>query len=491
VDALPIPSIAKPQGTRPSPLDHSVSIPYYRLAMSAFELKVHRDVPATRLWGFDRNFPGPTIQAAAGKPLLVEWQNQLPAKHFLPIDHNLMGAEVNQPEVRTVIHLHGGRVPPMSDGYPENWYGPGKSATTFYPNSQEATLLWYHDHAMGITRLNMVAGLFGLFILRDKFEQALNLPSGEFEIPLVLCDRMFKEDGQLYYPVSQVPTAPWLPEFFGDCILVNGKLLPYLDVQPRKYRFRLLNAANGRFFSLALSNEQTFHQIGSDQGLLAEPVELSELLCVPGERADLIIDFARGGQNIVLRDGVSPVMQFRVGKSSGKDSSGLPKQLRPVARTPESAATRTRELTLEEFDNVLDEPVTHLLNGKRWHDPVTEDPLLDTVEIWSLFNLTDDAHPIHLHLVRFQILDRQPLDVPEYVFNKRTRYTGDRFPPEANESGWKDTVRAAPRAVTRIIVKFEGYAGRYVWHCHIAEHEDNEMMRPYEIRPPLAKLPAG
>jgi spore coat protein A len=182
-----------------------------------------------------------------------------------------------------------------------------------------------------------------------------------------------------------------------------------------------------------------------------------------------------------LQDGVSPVMQFRVGGTNGKDTSLLPQQLRPVERMAETSAVRTRELTLEEVDNLLAEPMTHLLNGKRWHDPVTETPALDTVEIWSLFNLTDDAHPIHLHLVRFQILDRQPLDVPEYIYNKRTRFTGDRFPPDANEMGWKDTVRAAPHAVTRILVKFEGYAGRYVWHCHIAEHEDNEMMRPYEV----------
>jgi spore coat protein A len=231
-----------------------------------------------------------------------------------------------------------------------------------------------------------------------------------------------------------------------------------------------------------LSNAQTFYQIGSDQGLLSSPVELSELLLVPGERADLILDFAsHAGENLVLQDGISPVMQFRVTRASTKSATVLPKQLRTIDRIPESAAVRTRELTLEEFDNLLAEPMTHLLNGKRWHDPITENPLLDSVEIWSLFNLTDDAHPIHLHLVRFQILDRQPLDVPEYIYNKRIHYTGDRFPPDANESGWKDTVRAAPHAVTRIIVKFEGYAGRYVWHCHIAEHEDNEMMRPYEI----------
>jgi spore coat protein A len=159
----------------------------------------------------------------------------------------------------------------------------------------------------------------------------------------------------------------------------------------------------------------------------------------------------------------------------------LPKALRPVAKIPESSAIRTRELTLEEFDNILAEPITHLLNGARWHEPVTENPVLNTTEIWSLINVTDDAHPIHLHLVRFQILDRRPFDVTEYLIKKQIRYVGEAVPPDPAEAGWKDTVRATPGAVTRIIVPFVGYTGRYVWHCHILEHEDNEMMRPYDV----------
>jgi spore coat protein A len=379
--------------------------------------------------------------------------------------------------------MHGAKAPPASDGYPEDWYVPGKSATYYYPNEQSPALLWYHDHAMGINRLNIYAGLLGLCIIRDKVEDSLGLPSGEYEIPLVIFDRMLTPDGQLYYPVSKRPEAPWIPEFFGNAILVNGKLLPYLDVKRSKYRFRVLNASNARFYHFSLANGQPFAQIGMDQGLLPAPVEVQTLTLAPGERADLVIDFAlaRPGENIVLRNDTAVVMQFRVGNTPVVNSRPLPSTLRPVPKIPEQAAIRTRELTLEEFDNVLDEPETHLLNGARWHDPVTESPTINTTEIWSLINLTDDVHPIHLHLVRFQILDRRPLDVDEYLLKKTIRYTGPAFPPEANEAGWKDTVRATPAAVTRIIVTFEGFTGRYVWHCHLLEHEDNEMMRPYDV----------
>ena len=450
--------------------------------MQEIEQRVHRDLPATRFWAYGKSVPGPTIEARSGEAVVVEWPNELPSRHFLPIDHNLMGAEADKPEVRAVVHLHGGRVPAVSDGYPENWYTPGRSAVHHYPNQQGAALLWYHDHAMGITRLNTYAGLFGLYVVRDAAEDALELPRGEYEIPLVLFDRFLRADGQLYYPASRRPEAPWVAEVFGNSIVVNGKLLPYLEVEPRLYRFRVLNASNARFFRLALGNGQSFWQIGTDQGLLARPVELKRVAMAPGERADLLIDFgAQRGERVVLQNEQYDVMQFRVTGKAARIAA-MPASLARVERLAEASAVRTRELTLEEFDDVLDEPMTHLLNGKRWHDPVTEDPVLNTTEIWTLVNVTDDAHPIHLHLVRFQILDRRPFDVSEYLVHKRIRYTGDAVGPEANEAGWKDTVRAAPGSVTRIIIKFEGYAGRYVWHCHILEHEDNEMMRPYDVR---------
>jgi spore coat protein A, manganese oxidase len=488
VDPLPIPEMARPTGQRPSP-SHRAKVSFYKIPIREFFAKVHRDVPPTRFWGYGNSVPGPTIEVHGGEGIWTEWPNQLPAKHFLPIDNSLMGAEKGRPESRTVVHLHGGRVPPDSDGWPEDWYAPGKSATYYYPNEQEAALLWYHDHAMGINRLNICAGMAGLYVIRDAFEESLNLPKGEYEIPLVLMDRMIGRDGQIYYPVAAPPDSPWVPEYEGNLTLVNGKLLPYFEVQPRKYRFRLLNASNARFYFLFLDNGAPLRQIGTDQGLLPAPVTLSRLAIAPGERADIVLDFAdHRGEHILLQDLTSTIMQLRVAQERVADSSVLPQTLRAVARIAESSAIQTRQLSLQELDNLRGEPITHLLDGKRWHEPVSEKPVLGTTEIWEFLNLTEDAHPIHLHLVRFQIVDRRPLVVPAYIYqNKKVVYLGDAVPPDANEAGWKDTVRATPRASTRIIVKFEGYSGRYVWHCHILEHEDNEMMRPYEVVRPIVK----
>jgi spore coat protein A, manganese oxidase len=485
VDPLPVPPRAKISGTRPNPRDPGKRIGYYRLRMQPVESKTHRDLPPARLWGFERSSPGPIIEVRRGEPLLVEWQNNLPREHFLPIDHSLHDAGPDVPAVRTVIHLHGGRVPPESDGYPEHWFQPGGASTVFYPNDQEAAMLWYHDHAMSITRLNIFAGLFGLYIIRDDIEEALALPRGEYELPLILCDRSFRKDGQLYYPVSGDPEHSWIPEFFGEATLVNGKLFPYCDVQPRTYRLRVLNASNSRFFYLSLSSGQPFWQIGSDQGLLARPVELKRLTLAPAERADLLVDFSGArAKKIVLSNDAYTVMEFCVADTAPAKARATPLSLRPIARIPEQQAVRTRLLTLtgppdSDDPTAMSQPM--LLNNSYWHDPVTENPALGTVEIWSLVNLTDDSHPIHLHLVRFQILDRRAFDIFTYLNDNQLRYTAAAIPPEPNEAGWKDTVRADPGMVTRIIVRFEGFAGRYVWHCHVLEHEDNEMMRPYDV----------
>jgi spore coat protein A, manganese oxidase len=384
--------------------------------------------------------------------------------------------------VRAVVHVHGARTPPESDGYPEAWYVPGKSATYYYPNHQDAAALWYHDHAMGINRLNIYAGLFGLFTVRDRAEEALNLPRGPHEIPLVIYDRSFRRDGRLDYPVSGIPDAPWVPEAFGESMIVNGRMFPYLDVEPRKYRFRILNAANGRFFHLSLSNARGFDVIGSDQGLLGAPVALDSLVVAPGERVDLAIDFSgQAGERIVLNNDAFSVMQFRVARGKVADDSALPSILRSVPRTLESTAVRTRRIPIIENKMTNGDSMTMLLNGMHWDMPVTENPALDTTEIWEFVNTTEDSHPIHLHLVRFQLLDRRNFNALTYYRTRQLSYTGDPEPPEPWETGWKDTIRAHSKAVTRIIARFEGYPGRYVWHCHVLEHEDNEMMRPYEV----------
>jgi spore coat protein A len=482
VDALPLPQIAKPVEHRAAFDGSGGQVPFYRIPMQAISAKLHRDLPATNLWAYGGSVPGVQIEARSGEGLLVEWANELPRNHFLPIDHTLHGAEAGLPEVRGVVHLHGGRTPARSDGYPEDWYASGESKTYFYLNRQEAALLWYHDHAMGINRLNIYAGLFGLYVIRDEVEDALQLPNGRYEIPLVLMDRDLRPDGQLSYPVSPDPSRPWVPEAFGEAHLVNGKLFPYLDVEARRYRFRILNAANGRFYRLSLSNGAAMSQIGSDQGLLATPVDVKYLQLAPGERADVVIDFsASRGTQILLKSEPFELMQFRVGPAAVIDESSVPASLRPVERIPESAAALTRRLTLNENLNMVAESMGMLLNNTPWHAPVTEKPVLHTTEIWEFVNLTDDVHPIHLHQVRFQILDRRRFDAFDYMTEGKLRYTSPPMAPDANELGWKDTVRVNSKTVTRIIVPFADYPGRYVWHCHILEHEDNEMMRPFEI----------
>jgi len=422
VDPLPIPPLAVPTGVKPSPADATTQIPYYRIVMRQFQARVHRDIPPTTFWGYGSFCPGPTLEVREKKPILVEWVNELPQQHLFPIDHTLHGAEADKPEVRTVVHLHGGKTGPESDGYPEDWFVSGKSATCYYPNQQESASLFYHDHAMGITRLNAVAGLMGLYVVRGEFEDELNLPRGKYEIPMVIFDRSFRLDGQIYYPVSGKPGAPWVSEYYGSAILVNGKIFPYHEVEPRKYRLRLLNGSNGSFYKLSFSPEASvlsealpFSQIGSEQGLLSAPAETNLLILGPGERADLVVDFSsHAGRQVILRTDVAIIMQFRVSAAKIADPSSLPTTLRPVIRIPESSATRTRELTLADYQNRLGRSSVMLLNGAHWQMPVTEDPVLNSTEIWSFINLTDDSHPIHLHFVRFQVLDGRPLDVAVY-----------------------------------------------------------------------------
>jgi spore coat protein A, manganese oxidase len=476
VDPLPLPVVAQPQGDRAVPDKPGEKAPFYRVSMRAITRKLHRDLPPTNLWSYGDSAPGVMFDTLSDQGLFVEWVNELPPNHFLPIDYSVHGAERGTPEVRSVVHLHGGKTPPESDGYPEDWYVPGQSHTFYYPNQQDPTLLWYHDHAIGITRLNVYAGLFGLYVLRDRAEQSLHLPNGKYEIPLVLFDRHLHEDGQLGYPHS------WVPEVLGEVPLVNGKIFPYLEVEPRKYRFRVLNASNGRLYRLSMPDGVEMYQIGADQGLLPSPVQVTQVLLAPAERADLVIDFAKHrGTRISLSDDAFTLMQFRVSASPVSDPSQLPVTLRPVPRIAESSAVKTRWLTLDEQKKGVAESKTMLLNKTPWHMPITEKPVLGTTEIWELANLTDDVHPIHLHLVKFQILDRRRFDAFQYMTTGKLRYRDPATLPEPNEMGWKDTARVNAQTVTRIIVPFEGYTGRYVWHCHNLEHEDNEMMRPYTV----------
>jgi len=547
INPLPLPGVLSPDTTT------FPGTEYYEVSMTQFEQDLGLRDPIsgapllTTVWGYNGTYPGPTIEARStlptntidpGKPVKVLWSNDLvdrngdPLPHLLPVDPTLhCGPNTSNcfPYNRTVVHLHGGHTEPASDGYPEAWFTPGfaqvgpefKKQTYHYANDQQGATLWYHDHALGITRLNVQAGLAGFYLLRDDFEDSLNLPGGAYEIPILIQDRSFYTDGSLAYPTAPVidpatgepvidpntgePAPSIQPEFFGDTIVVNGMVWPLLEVEPRKYRLRLLNGSDSRFYKLWLSqdpngndngNGPTFFQIGTDGGLLQAPVALKRVLLAPAERADIVIDFSTlAGQTLFLRnnakapfpDGASvdprtvgQILQIRVTKPlAGPDTSVLPATLSPIDPLTTSLPSRVLDLQegIDEFGRLQ-----LLLDGKKWDDPITELPLLNSTEIWTIINPTPDTHPIHLHLVQFQILDRQKFDARSYVPGDPAtlKLKGRPAPPDANEAGWKDTARMNPGEVTRVIANFD-ILGLYAWHCHILSHEDHEMMRPFRV----------
>jgi spore coat protein A, manganese oxidase len=490
VDELPRPAVAQPVSGQPGGAAH------YEIAMTEQFQQLHRDLPPTRVWGYAGSYPGPTIEAWRDETVTVIWKNdlrvyetgELRTTHALNVDECLHGPDMTGQMPVAIVHLHGGKVAPESDGYPEWAFPPGEESPIYtYPNDQPAATIWYHDHALGITRLNVMMGMAGFYILRDDEEAALNLPSGEYEIPLAIQDRKFRANGSIKYHDN------WQQHFFGDVMLVNGKVWPYLEVDRGKYRFRVVNGCNSRALTLALSTGATFWQIGTDLGLLEEPVPLSEVTILPGERADLVLDFFiyPAGEEIILTNsapapfpgfpgvGVIPeVMKFIVGSDVGH-TDPLPEFLVEVPRIEESEAVKERVLDLMLMPNYCEDHQHGLwtIDGLMWHD-ITEFPVLGTTEIWSWKNDSGISHPMHLHLVMQQVLDRQAIDP------QTGEPTGPKIPPPPNEMGWKDTVDAPPGYFTRVIMRFEGFTGRYPYHCHILEHEDHEMMRQFEVVAP-------
>jgi spore coat protein A, manganese oxidase len=604
---------------------------YYEIAVRQFVQQIlPSPLPATIVWGYGTpalpgsfSYPSFTIEALQRKPVRVKWINGLVdalgkyVPHILPVDQTLHWANPPGPRdshgmnqqryagpVPIVTHLHGSHSGDESDGYPEAWFLPNANnipagyfktgsfydffrakaqglfgqnwepgtAVYQYPNDQRATTLWYHDHALGLTRANVYAGPAGFYLIRggaDEFRGSLPGPAPKFgdppnqtyfEIPIVIQDRAFNTDGSLFYPDNraffeglntsqlQIPFQPmpgcgaasdvppiWNPEFFGNSIVVNGRAWPYLDVERRQYRFRLLNGCNTRFLLLEFDRPLEFMQIGSDGGFLARPVLRKRLLLNPAARADVLIDFQRvppgtkvrllnvgpdepfgGGEPGVDFAASDPettglVMEFRVGVNPpgpslaiGQVAQGLP------ALVPLPGASHTRQVSVNENESfsvfvrrdsagniVLDcahgepfGPTAGLLgtleppgkpNAKMWGDPITETITNQVVEEWEIFNFTEDAHPIHLHLVQFQLVNRQRLAADdEDMPVQPVRLAGRPAPPEDWEAGFLDTVIVYPGMVTRIRARFDK-PGRYVWHCHILEHEDNEMMRPLII----------
>jgi spore coat protein A len=563
---------------------------HYEIAISQFSQRLGLFDPAsgdplsTSVWGYNGTYPGATIAARRGVPITVRWTNELvdasgdPLPHLLPVDSTLHWADplgtghVHGPytgPVPIVTHLHGGHTRSDSDGLPDAWFTPDSNDPDLVPdytgslyneiytydNDQEAATLWYHDHALGITRLNVYAGLAGYYLLRDAWDTGVlddpatpgnenpsNLPAEQYEIPIAIQDRMFTSTGQLFYPSEpeegdehggmlmsgEVPNPTVLPEFFGDHILVNGKAWPYVNVEPRKYRLRLLNGSDSRFYNLWLQGGPQIVQVGTDGGLLNSPVPMNQLLLGPGERADVVVDFsAFAGRTLTLRnnargpfpkgDTVDPqttgrIMQFRVGTTVTTPDLPLPTQLRPAPIEQLVATAPARKLMLFEGTDQYGrlQPMLGIVDPNspndgtlKWDDVTTETPALNSVEVWEIHNATADAHPIHLHLVQFQGQSRQkfgatitPKDLgdSEGGVLSDVRLRGQPKPVELNERGWKDTIIMSPGEVTRVIARFDR-SGEYVWHCHILSHEDHEMMRRFHVGPqadaPLTKTSPG
>lgn len=587
----------------------------------------------TTVWGYKvgnlGGYPGPTIIAYDEQPITVHWQNRLPVDgHLLPVDETIdLAAPVRRPLeagfVPIVPHLHGGHNLSAFDGTPEQWFtqsrsGPGGtgprevgadfvSSTMQYLNEQHSATLWYHDHALGITRLNVYAGLAGFYLLQDperlQLQQKGVLPSGSHDIGLAIQDRAFTADGQLYYPAFKndplpathetvgdvVPQAFYdangegapsiVPEFFGDTILVNGMAWPNLDVGAGDQEFRLLNGSDSRFYVLSVSDPNVvFHLVGTDGGLLPHAITISNgdgvqepgefLVLAPGDRVELVFDFSKlaagatvrllnsgplfepfkgvtpgaallgGAEAATADDPVGQVMQFTVTAAPAfhaqlfREGSPVPLASNFVNLAADldendvaDTATNVRNLGLfegvEEFGRVTPklgkaEPGTIVTNDEdtaadfgplSYSAPATERPVLGTTEQWNLFNFTADSHPIHLHQVQYQVVEQRQIafqdedenGIPDdttgdglisYGFGSSPDYSkadiwiGDPIPLRPEETGWQDTVEVDPGSMVSIVATFD-IAGKYVWHCHILSHEDNEMMRPFVVEASL------
>ena len=638
---------------------------FYEIEVGQFQQQFHPMLPATTLRGYadaayglsangapNHRYLGGVIVARKGRPVWLKVRNNLPdGPHPLPVDTSLMGVMNGQNDNRISTHLHGGFVPWTSDGGPQAWidphgnvgpsFVPGVNGTgkpgeilLYYPNQQTGRLMWYHDHAVGITRLNAYVGIASAYLLVDDYEQSLInqelLPANQ--VPLIIQDKSFVSAaaksagykwgkvGDLWYPyryeperwevgsdsdppahglITPLPIPSCVPEFFSDTAVVNGAAWPYLEVEPRHYRFRILNGSQARFYNLQLYFEATsgeadlnrpgprFTQIGTEGGFLPQPVIMNDppqqmgfdpltgnatrynLLLAPAERADIIIDFSKvpsGARLILYNDAPAPfpggdsLVDYYTGDSDQTDAGGAPStapgygpntrtllqfRVKPLVGAPDPSsysllesyavnrtastilsanvpanlnpkkAVMVRDLTLnEDFDDygrLIQRLGTGELAGtnnqglpswgRDYAAASTENPKAGTVEIWRIFNLTGDTHPIHFHLVNVQVLSRQPFDTDRYINkNGAVKFIGPGRPADSNESGFKETVRMNPGEVTTVIMKFDlpsapfavplsrnpalGVAGHeYVWHCHILEHEEHDMMRPFVVQP--------
>jgi spore coat protein A len=498
----------------------------YSFTQTQISRQLHPNLPPTPLWAYDDGSGlagqagsfGMAVIAQSGTPVTASFKNALPATYpaWIPVDTRLTPLG-NQ--VRVMTHLHGGFVAADSDGNPAitpNGFGPGQTQSVFYTNQlpqMPASLLWFHDHGLGATRLNVFAGLAAAYILRDQFDTGaepnpIGIPGGAFEVPLVIQDRQFNPDGTFLYPASDIEGVTWIGEYFGDVMLVNGKVWPFLDVEPRMYRLRILNGCNARILSLTLGGARLV-QIGAEGGLWDKPVPVTRLVLAPAERADVLVDFSGlAGQTLLLRNSkpaapvstpaptLTAVMQLRVGTTVTQPGpTSIPTTLPGRAAnlgTPDKLRFITlNEIAAETADWYLN------INGAHFGD-AGEAPALGTVEDWVYINMTGDTHPMHTHLVTHQVVGRTPFNVEAYEeayggpngvpggFDPRPFATGPTQPAAPEERGFKDTTKANPGYFTTIRAKFDlpdvaTAPQTYVHHCHIVEHEDNDMMQPFTV----------
>ncbi len=545
------------------------------------EHRFHRDLPVSRIWGYEGMVPGPTIEAERGHPVTVEWRNELEGPFPVAVTKapahadpqgvpvqcvpGLSGGTADQTTVvltgHAVVHLHGGLTPAVYDGWAENLLAPGQSNVFHYPMDQRAALLWYHDHVMGVTRFDVYAGLAGLWIVRDQRERELGLPEGPpYEVPLLIQDRNFDLDEQGRLTGRLVhKTDPDVMEAFAPFTIVNGKVWPALDVQPAVHRLRVINGSNARAYRLVLVRNgqpdlDRITQIGTDHGLLRAPTPVPSdgLLLASAERADLLVDFsdlASGSELTLFNTAKAPfdgspfaatqaeaaadlagllphpeVMRFRVVRGLAQRrvfpaalatdyGAPSPEELANAKRRVILLVERELEgepnmLTMRELAPAEDSDTSGLLTvtneglttryravAAHFEDVTTFFPMLGEYEVWQLINLTGDTHPIHVHLDPFQILSRRPIryeiaegGIEDLLITAAVTFEHD--PADQvdhtiadNERGLKDTVRVNPNEVVEIAVRFTNYSGRYMYHCHILEHEDRDMMRPFVTMP--------
>jgi FtsP/CotA-like multicopper oxidase with cupredoxin domain len=567
-DPLPVPQVLRPQQARDGPASLTIHL-------RATNQRLHSELPPTPVWGYEGCFPGPTIEVRRGQRVRVEYINDLPAEAEFPVTavlapngtQNRAGCEGRVPDANVaslkpwiVTHLHGGRTAAGSDGWTENAVFPNQSTICSYDNDQPATMLWYHDHAFGITRYNVYAGLAGLYMIRDSEEAALGLPANKCEIPLLIQDRNLDAaaDGTFTGRLLHKTTDDTM-EFYGPFTCVNGIIWPYADVEARQYRLRIVNGSNSRTYRLVLLNERGENlkdhltQIGADGGLLDVPVSPpgDGLILAPAERADLIVDFRnfRGQRLVLVNTAISPfkgtaynhesgtadaehllpypqVMQFRVSSVQTDDPFRMPTRLSSFRRVraddlPSTCVQRMVALVKHEVDGhdmfmlhelipsdaasagdalieVQDETgivTKYRTVAQRFEDTVNFMVADGSTELWHFLNLTKNMHPMHLHLVQFQAIRRDFYDVSGFDGRTFGTTTPLRFKKQlelaVNELGPKDTIRVNPGERVSIAMSVEGYTGRYMYHCHMLEHEDMDMMRPFVVVPAAAMQAMG